>query len=72
MVSYYIYKIDSPLKVLSRANLTLEAFLLIMMSPDNWPLVYNKNTIRGYASVLISSPNIEEQDEDMPNVIGKG
>jgi len=72
MVSYHIYKMDSPLEVLLRANSTLEAFPLIMMSPGNWPLVYIRNTIKDRASVLIGSPNIEKQDEDMPNVIGKG
>jgi len=72
MVLYHIYKTDSPLEVLLRANSTLEAFSLIMTSLDSWPLVYNRNTIKDRASVLIGSPNIEEQDEDMPNVIGKG
>ena len=60
-----------PLKVLLRVNLTLKAFLLIMTLPNNWPLVYNRNTIRGCTSVLISYLNIEEQDEDIPKVIRK-
>ena len=72
MVSYHIYKTDFPLEVLLRANSILEAFSLMMMSPDSWPLVYNRNTIRGRASVLIGSPNIEEQNKDIPNIIGKG
>jgi len=63
---------DSPLKVLLRVNSILEAFLLIMTLLDSSSLVYNRNTIRGRASVLIGSPNIEKQDKDKPNVIGKG
>jgi len=53
------------LEVLSRVNWTLTEFSLIMMSSNNYFFIYNRNTIRYCALVLIDIPNIEDQDEDI-------
>jgi len=65
-------KTDFSLEVLLRANWILEKFPLIVISSNNCFFAYNRNTIRGHASVLIGISNIEKQDEDTLRVIGDG